>query len=140
MDKAYVLDSYALLVHFEDEPGAERVRSLLRSANAGKTKLFLSGINFGELYYTALRERGVNAAEEIRFILAQLPVEIVDADIALTLTAAKLKGRHPVAYADCFAAALGIRKGARVITGDPEFKKFGDAVSVEWIPSGTGPG
>ena len=133
MDKAYVLDSYALFAHFEDEPGAERVRSLLRSARAGKTELLLSVINFGELYYTALRERGTKEAEEIRFIMEQLPIEILDADMELTLAAARLKGRHSVAYADCFAAALAIRKQAKVITGDPEFKKFGAAVAVEWL-------
>jgi hypothetical protein len=43
-------------------------------------------------------------------------------------------------YADCFAAALGIRKKARVITGGPEFRKFGNAVSVECIATGAGPG
>ena len=133
MHKAYVLDSFALLAHFEDEPGAERVRNLLKSARAEKTSLFLSVINFGELYYTTLRERGPKEAEEIRFIMAQLPIEIPDADMELTLAAAKLKGRHSVACADCFAAALGIRKQARVITGDPEFKKFGEAVDIEWL-------
>jgi predicted nucleic acid-binding protein len=140
MDKAYVLDSFALLAHFEAEPGAERVRSLLRSAQAGKTSLFLSVINFGEIYYTTLRERGTKEAEEIRFFMAQLPIEILDADMELTLAAAKLKGRHSVAYADCFAAALGIRSRAKVVTGDPEFKKFGAVVAVEWLASNAGPG
>jgi len=51
----------------------------------------------------------------------------------ITLEAARLKGKHAVAYADCFAAALGVQKKAKVVTGDPEFKKFGGTVSVEWI-------
>ena len=40
---------------------------------------------------------------------------------------------HAVAYADCFAAALAQRKKAKVVNGDPEFKKFGAAVSLAWI-------
>lgn len=133
MDSAYVLDSYALLAHFEDEAGGEQVRKILKAAQAGKTLLFLSVINLGELYYNTLRERGREQAEEVRFVTEQLPIAIVDADKEITMDAARLKGVHPVAYADCFAAALAMRKKARVVTGDPEFRKFGEAVAVEWI-------
>lgn len=133
MDKAYVLDSYALIAHFEDEAGGEIVRKILRAASAGKTKLFLSVINLGELYYITLREREREKAEEALFLLEQLPIEFVNADLEMTLEAARLKGVYPVAYADCFAAALGIRKNAKVVTGDPEFSKFEKILSVEWI-------
>ncbi len=133
MDNSYVLDSYALIAHLEDEAGGEQVRKLLRAAKAGKTKLYLSVINLGELYYNTLRERGREKADEVLFITEQLPITIVNADMTITLEAARLKGKHPVAYADCFAAALGVQKKAKVVTGDPEFKKFGGTVSVEWI-------
>jgi uncharacterized protein len=133
VDSAYVLDSFALLAHFGDEEGGARVRALLKAAQEGKTRLFLSVVNFGEIYYTTCRERGSKAAEEIRFILAQLPIQIVEADAETTLEAARLKAMHSVAYADCFAAALGLLNKAKVVTGDPEFKKFGSAVPVEWI-------
>lgn len=133
MDDAFVLDSYALLAHFEDESGAETVASILRAAQAGETRLFLCVVNFGEVYYNTLRERGAETAEEVRFMTEQLPITLVDADLGLTLEAAKLKAAHPVAYADCFAAALGKREKARVVTGDPEFKRFGNDVTVEWI-------
>ena len=63
----------------------------------------------------------------------QLSLEIVIADEDMTMDAARLKAKHPVAYADCFAAALGIRKKAKVVTGDPEFRKFKELVAVEWI-------
>ena len=133
MDSAYVLDSYALLAHFEDEAGGEKVRKILRAASAGKSRLFLSVINLGELYYISLRERGREMAEQILFLMEQLPIDIVNADVEMTLEAAKLKGSHPVAYADCFAAALAIQKNAKVVTGDPEFKIFERILSVEWI-------
>lgn len=133
MDSAYVLDSYALLAHFEDEEGGAEVRKILKAAQAGKTKLFLSVINFGEIYYNTCRERGQDKAEEVRFITEQLPITVVIADADITMEAARLKGAHAVAYADCFAAALAQRKKAKVVTGDPEFKKFGAAVPIAWI-------
>jgi predicted nucleic acid-binding protein len=67
------------------------------------------------------------------FLLEQLPISVVNADLDITLEAARLKGMYPVAYADCFAAALGIRKKAKIVTGDPEFGKFGNILSIEWI-------
>jgi predicted nucleic acid-binding protein len=133
VDRAYVLDSYALIAHFEDDAGGEAVRKILRAASAGKAELFLSAINLGELYYNTLRERTREKAEEVLFLVKQLPINIVNADLEMTLEAARLKGLHPVAYADCFAAALGIRKKAKIVTGDPEFRKFENLLSVEWI-------
>jgi predicted nucleic acid-binding protein len=133
MDKAYVLDSYALIAHFEDETGGEKVRRILRSSQEGKTRLYLSVINFGEIYYNILRERGIEKANEIKLIIEQLPITIIDADKSITLEAAKLKALYPVAYADCFAAALGVLKNVKVVTGAPEFKKLSKAVRLEWI-------
>jgi len=133
VDSAYVLDSYAMIAHFEDEAGGEEVRKVLKAAYAGKTKLYMSVINLGEIYYNTYRERGREKADEAVFLMRQLPVTIVNADMEITIEAAGLKSVHPVAYADCFAAALGIRKKATVITGDPEFKRFVKVVKIKWI-------
>lgn len=131
MDSAYVLDSYALLAHFEGEAGADCVGNFLRAAQEGRTKLYFSVINLGEVYYITLRERGRNEAAQALFLMEQLPLSIVDADSETTIEAAKLKAMHPVAYADCFAAALAVRHQAKVVTGDPEFERFGEKVSIE---------
>jgi predicted nucleic acid-binding protein len=133
VDSSYILDSYALFAHFEDEAGGEKVRDMLNAAREGETALYLSVINFGEIYYNTFRERGIEKAREILFIIEQLPVRIVDADKALTLEAARLKALYPVAYADCFAAALGVVKKCKVVTGDPEFRKMAKEVKTEWI-------
>lgn len=133
MDSAYVLDSYAMIAHFEDEAGGEQVRNVLKAAHAGKTTLYMSVINIGEIYYNTYRERSREKADEAVFMMRHLPVTIVNADIEITMEAAALKSVHAVAYADCFAAALGIRKKATVITGDPEFRRFGKVIKVKWI-------
>ena len=133
MDKDYIMDSYALIAHFEDEPGGEKTRKILRAAVDGKARLFMSVINLGEVYYSTAKERGAAKANEILFLIDQLPIKIMDAGRDLTIEAAKLKSSHAVSYADCFAAALAIRNSAKVVTGDNEFKKFGETVQVEWI-------
>jgi len=133
VDSTYVLDSYALIAHFEDDAGGDKVRKILRAAQEGKTRLYLSVINLGEIYYNIVRERGIEKAEETMFMIDQLPISIIDADKIITLEAAGLKARYLIAYADCFAAALGVLKRAKVVTGDPEFRKIAEKVKIEWI-------
>ena len=133
MDKGYVLDSYALMAHFEQEPGAERVERLLKAARAGKTALYLTAVNLGEIYYSVVRERGIGKADETLTIIEELPISIVDADKTLAVLAGKIKAAHPIAYADCFAAALANQLNTKVVTGDPEFKKLENEVGIEWL-------
>jgi predicted nucleic acid-binding protein len=94
-------------------------------------------VNLGEVMYIVERERGLSKAQETLARMGELPVEIVDAGRALTLAAAHLKKDCPIAYADCFAAALAQLKNAPLVTGDPEFGKIGKDcdVRIEWLVS-----
>ena len=131
--KKYVMDSFAMIAFFEDEPGADRVALILKSLIDRKAKAYMSVINWGEIYYNTMREQGFETAEKVIGQLKQYPIELVDADQNLTYEAAKLKGRYKIAYADCFAAALSRRLNAIVVTGDSEFKKLGDEYSIQWL-------
>lgn len=63
--KKYVMDSFAMIAFFEDEPGAEKVALILKSIMARKAKAYMSVINWGELYYNTLREQGPETAEKV---------------------------------------------------------------------------
>ena len=130
----YVLDSFAFLAHLENEERGVEVTNILKDAwESQDIILYASVINIGEVYYITMRERGVEKAEEVFSLIKRLPIQIIEADIDLTLKASKLKAKYPVAYADCFAASLAIEKDASVITGDPEFMKMEEEVKVKWI-------
>jgi predicted nucleic acid-binding protein len=131
--KRYVLDSYAMIAFFEDEPGAAAVASLLRQFLAGKAKGYMPVVNWGEMYYSIMREQGHDQAETILRQFEKYPIELVDADQTLTRLAATLKGSFRIAYADCFAAALSLKLKAPLVTGDPEFRQLEDKVSIQWI-------
>jgi ribonuclease VapC len=133
VDEGYVLDSFALIAHFEQEPGSEKVERLLKAARDGKTELYLSTVNLGEIYCNVLRERGSGKAEETILAIDQLPITIVDADRPLALRAGRFKAHHPIAYADCFAAGLAGQQNLKIVTGDPEFKKLEKEVCIEWL-------
>lgn len=131
--KRYVIDSYAMMAYFEDEPGADFVAGILNDIVNKKSKGYMSIINWGEIYYNTLRVQGEKVAEAVLAQLARYPVELMDADRSLTYEAAKFKGKYKIAYADCFAAALASRLNAKVVTGDPEFKKLEEEIDIEWV-------
>jgi len=131
--KRYVLDSYAMIAYFEDEPGADRVAQVLKQLVRGKAKGFMSVVNWGEVYYNTMREQGVSEAEKVILQLDKFPIQIVDVNKDLAYEAAKLKGEFRIAYADCFAAALSVKLKANLITGDPDFKKLRERIPIQWI-------
>ena len=130
-----VLDSWALIAFFEDEPAAEQVEKLLAQAAAEKHKLLLSVVNWGEIYYNTMREVSEEAAEQQAHDIAALPIDIVGVgdDLQLAREAAKLKATKKMAYADCFAAALAKLRNAEVVTGDPEFREVEKEIKITWL-------
>jgi ribonuclease VapC len=134
--KAYVLDSYAVLAYLEGETGSDHVGDLLDAAGKGRCRLYMCVINLGEVLYIVERERGLPRTHEVLARIDELPIEIVNADRTLTLAAAHLKAQCPIAYADCFAAALSQVKEAALVTGDREFRqiKSGITLEIDWLP------
>ena len=135
--KTYVMDSFAMIAFFEDEPGAGQVGAILEALIKRKAKAFMSVVNWGEIYYNTMREQGIREAEDVIKQFNKYPIQLVEADQAITYEAAKLKGKYKIAYADCFAAALSLRLKAPIVTGDPEFNKLGQKISVQWIRTKT---
>ncbi len=135
LSDGYVLDSYALLAYLEAEDGAGRVRELLEAATDGSCHLYMTVVNLGEVLYITERERGLPKAQELLARVNEMPIEIVNADLALTMAASHLKANSPIAYADCFAAALTKLKDSTLLTGDPEFGKINQdaGIDIEWL-------
>jgi predicted nucleic acid-binding protein len=131
--KAYVLDASALMTFFEDRPGADKVEELLAKAAEAKRPLVMSVVNWGEVCYSVWRARGEKAAAAKLHEIAQLPIQIVDADMELGKLAASLKAEHNLPYADCFAAALAQTRKATLVTSDKDFECVGTAVEILWV-------
>jgi len=131
--KRYVLDSHALLAYAEGESGAKEVADILKEGLADKAELYQSVINWGEMYYIALREGGKERAELYRETFARYPITIVEANKELTLQAAQYKATHKMSYADAFAAALAKNRKAVLVTGDKEFKTLDGEIKISWL-------
>ena len=134
-----VLDSWALIAFFEDEPAAEQVEKLLSQAADEKHQLLLCAVNWGEIYYNTLREVSLEAAEQKAQEIASLPIDLIGVsdDLTLARQAAIFKATRKLAYADCFAAALAKLRNAELVTGDPEFKEVEKEIKINWLQGKT---
>lgn len=131
--KRYVLDSFALLTYAEAEKGMRKVIDLFTKALAGQAELFTCVINWGEMYYIALREGGIERADLYRSTFQKYPISVIDADKNLTLAAARFKAFNKMSYADAFAAALAENRKAMLVTGDREFRSIEKEIKILWI-------
>ncbi|MBI5962423.1 MAG: type II toxin-antitoxin system VapC family toxin [Chloroflexi bacterium] len=130
---AKVLDSYALMAFFEDEPGADFVRGLIQKAVDSDTNLLMSVVNLGEVWYSIARTNSPEIADQYIHEIKGMAIEIVDIDWTLTRQAAVFKVNGNISYADCFAAALAKVKKAELITGDKEFKPLEGEIKISWL-------
>jgi len=132
-----VLDSWALIAFFEDEPAADEVEEILAQGSREKHRLFLTSINWAEVYYSTMREVSKDVAEEHAQVIANLPIEIVGIgdDLKLARQAAIYKATYRLSLADAFAAALAKEKKAELVTGNPEFKALEKEIKIHWLPT-----
>jgi len=131
-----VLDSWALIAFFEDEPAAEQVEDLLVNAEDGTQKLLLCVVNWGEVYYNMMRKVSQEVAEQKAKEMAGLTIEIVGVDnenLDLARQAAIYRATRKLSYADAFAAALAKIRNAELVTGDYEFKQVEDEIKIDWL-------
>lgn len=121
--KAYCLDTFAVIAYLRDEKSASKVLELLKEAQSKRALLFMHGVNLGELYYTVAREEGEEEADIIYGRVIDFPINFIyDLKGDMLITAARIKSKYRLSYADSFSAAAAILKNAILITGDQEFK------------------
>ena len=129
-----VFDSWALMAFLEDEPAAEQVQALIEQAQDLENGLLVTVINLGEVWYSLARTRTESDADQAIKEILGLGFQLVEIDWELANHAAKLKAKHKLAYADCFAAALARQRKLEIVTGDPEFKQLSSQVKIHWLP------
>ena len=133
--KRTVLDASAVMSFYEERPGADEVEVLIREAVEGKRNLSMSVVNWGEIFYSVWRAQSREAAEKIIREIAQLPIQVVDADHELTRSAAEFRARHKLPYADCFAVSLAKQRKADLATADKDFAVIENELTISWIPA-----
>jgi len=128
-----VLDSFALIAYFGDEPGAEMMETLLVSAGRKDQPVFMTDVNYAEVKYSILKKDGADAWAEAAKILPGLPIDFHSTTRALADTAADFKARFKMSLADAFAAALAKERKAELVTGDVEFQPLEREIKILWL-------
>jgi len=131
MIRKVVFDAYAILALIENDTGAQIVADMLADKEIA---IFLSAINFGEIYYIILRRNGEQAAEEVvQSILLEESLSIVEMPWPRVKEAARIKSQGGLSYADAFALSLAKEFHAPLVTGDPEIRNLAQHIGVEII-------
>ncbi len=133
MNSNKVLDSFALIAYFENEPGSEEVKELLKFANESENPLLLTRVNWGEILYIRWRSGGEEKVRKLIYDLETLPIDVVEVDRDLTILAASIKAKYRLSLADAYAAALAKSRNMELVTGDPEFNQLVTEIGIYWI-------
>jgi len=131
--KAIVLDSWAILSYFQDEPAATKVEDLIADAHEHDIPLLMTVVNAAEVWYIKARRSSQSDADKAIHELRQLGIHFVDADWELAKDAGYFKSKNKMSFADCFAAALARERKAQLATGDLEFKQIESEISINWL-------
>jgi uncharacterized protein len=133
---SFVLDAWAVMAWLKDQkPASDRVRDLLDAAARGEHQLAMNIVNLGEVFYLSAKAKSFAYAERVLEGLRPRILAVSAAD-QIVMAAAALKARHPISYADGFAAATAMLRLAPLVTGDPELRamaKKEKALRLEWI-------
>jgi len=133
MTSRYLFDSHALLAFFQNEEGAEIVAEILQRAMKKGLDRLICVINLGEIIYVTKRRFGDSKKLEVLARVHQLGLKVIPVPEHLVFKAAEIKAQYAISYADCFALACAMEHSAKIVTGDPDFKKIAHLVSIDWI-------
>lgn len=124
--KSFVLDTSAVLALRSDEPGAERVQTLLKLASRRQCRLLVSFMTRMELLYCIGREEGDEAAREALRLMDSFAVHWVSCDPDILETASRIKTQGRISVADSWIGATAVVHKAILVHKDPEFEPFKD--------------
>jgi predicted nucleic acid-binding protein len=126
----FVLDTSALMAFIEKEPGAERVRQVIREED-----IIIPWLAIFEVVYTTRRELGKLEAQTRYAMLKQLKARIIwEADEPTLFTAASLKATGRLSLADSIIAATAIQHHATLLHKDPEYDTLQGKLTLEALP------
>lgn len=131
--KNYVFDASALFAFLQGKPGAKKVSEMLKEAMHGRAAIFMSAVNYGEVYGGILREHGLQRARATISAVHPLPINLVDATAQRATEGAEVQVKYKLYYLDSFVAALALEQKGTLVTSDSDFRRLGHSVPVVWL-------
>ena len=121
---SFVLDTSALLALRGDEPGADRVETLLSQAKKNQCRLLASFMTRMEVLYNVWRAEGEEAARHALRLMDSFAVHWISCEPNILEIASRIKAQGRLSVADSWIGATAIAYGATLVHNDPEFGPF----------------
>jgi len=132
----YILDSSALLRLVDSEPGAERIREILRAKTLGICRVEISPINWGEVTYNISKRSNHRNALDLALAIFSKHLISSATTPAQAVRAGSLKTQYKIPYADAFALELCSGSTERIlVTADFDFKVASQDFRIEFLPA-----
>jgi len=129
-----LLDACSLLSFLLDEKEAEQMESWFKKANQNKAKLYMNIINYGEVCIKIDRFFNEQKATETKELIKHnLSIQILNCDLKIIETAAKIKAKGGLAYPDAIALVTSKVNNSTLLTKDKEFQKFSKEYSILFL-------
>ena len=133
----YVLDACALLALLRNEPGADKVATVLNAANSGEAEIVMHRANLLEVYYDLYRTLGKEKADLVLYEVLKRPITInVEITDKIFAEAGRLKASYKTSFADSFALAQALEIDGELLTCDHhEFDAIEgkEDISFSWV-------
>lgn len=120
-----LIDSWSWIEYWRGGPHSARAAEHIE----GSDMALASTVNLTETYFWVLRHYGEKKAEEKRLTLRKRCF-LISVNEEIAVEAARLKHGLRTSLADSLILATARSRGARVVTGDPDFKKIPDAIFI----------
>jgi predicted nucleic acid-binding protein len=131
----YAFDSSAILRYLDREAGAARVADMIKGHIAGRHKVIISAIHWGEVALITARGHGLQAVELVLARLLSFGFEIVPATAERTVRASLIKFKRDIPYADAFGVELVSGSADHVlVTADFDLKAAARDAKIEFLP------
>jgi predicted nucleic acid-binding protein len=133
----FVLDTSALLRFVDDESGADRVADVFRDQAAGKARVVMCAVHWGEVAHNIVKRHGPASLEGSLAKLIALGIEIVPADEERSIQTALVRHRYnyKIPYADAFGVELASHSKQHILlTADFDVKPAEHDISIEFLP------
>lgn len=132
--ESYILDTYAVLGYFLDEPSAETTSEVLELARSNEIKLYMSWINVGEVYYIIQRRYDRKIAIDLIENVKAWPIELIEVSHEQVILAGDIKAKYPMSLGDSYAAALTMWVRGVLLTADEKFQQLENRmIKIKWL-------
>lgn len=130
----YALDASALLRFIDNEAGAEQVRSILHGLMAGKFRVMVCALHWGEVAGSLYRKKDLEFQQQVMDRFSYLGLEFVSATPERAVRAALLKAKFKIPYVDAFGVELAESTPCIFVTADYDLKPAAEAVKILFLP------